>query len=132
MYTDLQEPISLREKRSLLTESSGSVWESGLDQPREGSARPYARLLQFLAVAVISSLLTFWITISHGGSGHGKGVQCGDMYIEDPSPLKTLDRSWHLKTFNPFNYTASKFTQHPSAGDVDAEWNSLGLDCKRT
>ncbi|KXT11662.1 hypothetical protein AC579_7025 [Pseudocercospora musae] len=85
--------------------------------------------LALVAVVLLSNVLTAILMQSlNSQDKECPRDECGDIYVEKPSPLHTLDRSWRLETFNAFNYTASRFTQHPSEGDVDAAWESLGLN----
>ncbi|CAA9959480.1 DUF3328 domain containing protein [Pyrenophora teres f. maculata] len=49
-------------------------------------------------------------------------------YTRDYVPLRDLDRSYHVETFSPFNYSTSEYTLHPTEGNVSERWMALGQD----
>lgn len=108
---------------------------------------------RYLLVAILSSLVTMAVLRSHGLLHIEKSPSCEDMdYIRkycssgrlsststvrrtdissgDYAPIRDLDRSFHVETFSPFNYSTSEYTIHPSEGNVSDKWMALGQDCK--
>lgn len=110
---------------------------------------------RYILVGILSSIVTTAVLRGHDSSHVEQGLLCEDMdytresrssrrrstssttrrtdiFSGEYAPIRDLDRSYHVETFSPFNYSTSEYTMHPSKGNVSERWMALGQDCKST